>query len=282
MTYYIATRADWSAMNEYLGYQPGRGVSRLNQKMSQTLRRAAMALGIKQNTKQGGRLEFYSVSEADYNKLADPEERFMNTLGGSESIRPLAYLKAQELIDTIDRVNASYPGRMDYKTHCKYEAEMLKSVSSLLTPLEADVKTVRAVKPPLAKNPYKVGDYICYDWAYGAPKAFRDYANVRVSRVSDTYVWLEVMRFKNKDWTVWSNTRSAVLHFNQVDSYGADAHCQDDHGHFIPFEGNESQLEWVPITDYKGKPVRRRWDQVGKGHSDSTKAGYCYSYHSRD
>ena len=278
MAYYIATRASFTDMETALGHR----VSRLNQKMAATLRKAAMALDIKQNTKDGGRLEFYSVSDSDYTRLTDPQEKFMNLLTGAEGIRPLASLVEADLDRAIKDVNSRYTGRMDYRTHQKYLGELKRTVGAALVKLEQDVKTQREVKPKLGQNPYKVGDLFTSDWEYSAPEEFRHYANCRVARATDAYVWLEYINFKDEMGVrgCWSNTDSVKSAFKNAKTYGKSSQWEN-HGHFIPLADNEHALTWLPVKDYKGRLIRQRWDKVAgyriKHLGKTGEVGYCYS-----
>lgn len=277
--YYIATRASFKEMESAVGAR----VSRLNQKMATTLRQAAMALDIKQKTKSGGRLEFYSVDQNGYDMLTDAKNKMFAVLKGADNVRPLAVLRQADLVSAINGVNAKYSGRMDYATHRKYLAELKQATGALLTKLEADVQPAREIKARLAPNPFKVGDLLTADWEYSAPVEFRDYANKRVARVSDTYVWLEYVCFKEHLGVTgaWSNTDSAAQAFNAVKTYGEAKHWDSTHGHFIPLEGNEDSLEWRPAQDHKGRLVRHRWDKVTgyrvRNLGQTGQAGYCYS-----
>jgi hypothetical protein len=278
MTYYIATRASFADMESALGHR----VARLNQKMSATLRQAAMTLDIKQKTKDGGRLEFYSVSDSDYARLTDPEEKFMMLLGGSDGVRPLASLVESDLNKAITDINGRYTGRMDYSTHQKYLKELKQATGALLTKLDQDVKPVRELKPKLAANPYQVGDLFSADWEHSAPTEFKNYADCRVARVSKAYVWLERICFKDTAGVSgnWSNTDSAKRAFKNVKSYGSSSQWEN-HGHFIPLADNSHVLEWRALKDYKGQLVRQRWDKVAsycvKPLGQSGEVGYCYS-----
>lgn len=137
--YYIATRATFSEMESAVGSRVGR----LNQSMATTLRQAAMSLDIKQKTKDGGRLEFYSVDQAGYDMLTDTKNKIIAVLKNSPNVRPLAWLNRDELGQTIDSINAKYGRRMDYATHCKYLAELKQATGALLHKLEDDVKAER-------------------------------------------------------------------------------------------------------------------------------------------
>ena len=181
MSYYIATRASHSEMVQAVGHRVGR----LNQKMAATLRKAAMGLGIKQKTKEGGRLEFYSVSDSDYARLTDPEEKFMASLEGAGNVRPLACLVEEEMSKAIDAVNAKYSRRMPRDVFRKYEAELEQAVAGLLTKLEEDVKPVRPKKPKNTNvHGVKVGDLIEIHERYSYGRGML----VRVTKVSDSSV----------------------------------------------------------------------------------------------
>ena len=277
--FYIATRADFNEMHSVVGTR----VTRLNQKMATTLRQAAMKLDIRQKTKDGGRLEFYCVDQAGFEQLTDSKHKLFALLKGQPNVRPLAWLKRDNLTQAINTVNAKYTGGMDYRTHQKYLAELKATTGALLTKLEEDVKAERPVKPKLAPNPFKVGDLLSANWEYSAPKEFTNLANCRVARTTDAYVWLEFIGFKDLvgiTHNVWSNTDSVRSRFPDALTYGS-AGQWENHGHFIPLSGNEDALGWFPSTDHKGRLVRQRWDKVAgyrnKPVPDTTPVGYCYS-----
>lgn len=279
--FYIATRADFSEMTAVVGP----GVRRLNQKMAVTLRQAAMALDIKQKTKDGGRLEFYTVDQNGFDQLTDSKHKLFSVLQGKPQVRPLAWLKTSELTTAIKNVNAKacYAGGMDYRTHQKYLSELKATTGALLTKLEADVVAQRPVKPKLAPNPYQVGDLFSANWEYSAPKEFELLSNCRVARTSDSYVWLEFIGFKDHmgvTHNVWSNTDSVKSTFPNALTYGTSSQWEN-HGHFIPLAGNEHHLAWFPVKDHKGRLVRYRWDKVAgyrvKPVPADTAVGYCYS-----
>lgn len=276
--YYVATRASFKEMETAVGARVGR----LNQKMAATLRKAAMKLDIRQNTRDGGRLEFYSVDQSGYDMLTDGKTKMFAILKGAPNVRPLAYLVEQDMNAAIDAVNKKYGGRMDYATHRKYMTELKNTTGALLVKLEPDVKTVRESRPKLGPNPYRVGDLFTANWEYSAPKEFRDYANCRVARATDAYVWLEYVNFKD---TVgvrgsWSNTDSARTAFDNVESYGTSSQWEN-HGHFIPLKHNAGVLDWFPVKDYKGRLIRHRWDKVAgyrvRHLGQTGEVGYCYS-----
>jgi hypothetical protein len=270
MSYYIATRASHSQMVNAVGHKVGR----LNQSMAGTLRRAAMALGIKQTTREGGRLEFYSVSESDYARLTDPEEKFMASLEGAGSVRPLASLLVADLNKAIDTVNAKYPGRMDYSTHQKYLLELKTTTGSLLTKLEEDVKVVKPKKPKNTNvHNVKVGDLIEIHERYSYGRGML----VRVTKVSDSSVWWE--KFGPGPMGYWANAKSAKLHFKNVEvEYDLG---QDGSKFFIPYAGNEHLFNTV-VKEYgkdAGKIITgmRRWSGYEK-----PLAGYTHDYTPRD
>jgi len=156
-----------------------------------------------------------------------------------------------------------------------------------LVKLEQDVKTQREVKPKLGKNPYKVGDLFTADWEYSAPDEFDNYANCRVARATDAYVWLEYINFKDEMGVrgCWSNTDSVKNVFKNAKTYGKSGQFEN-HGHFIPLADNEHALAWFPVKDYKGRLVRQRWDKVAgyriKHLGQTGEVGYCYSTTPRD
>ena len=169
--FYIATRANHTAMESATGQRVGR----LNQKMATTLRRGAMKLGIKQSTREGGRLEFYSVDQSGFDLLCDPKNKLFAVLKGSVNVRPLAYLKQKDMVSAINTVNAKYGRSMDRATFAKYNRELEAATDSLLTKLEEDVKVVK----PKPTNPgYRVGDWISHhEWRTSYP--------AQITRITD-------------------------------------------------------------------------------------------------
>jgi hypothetical protein len=161
--FYIATRANHKDMASATGQRVGK----LNQKMATTLRRGAQKLGIKQNTRDGGRLEFYSVDQSGFDMLCDPKNKLFAVLKGAVNVRPLAYLKQKDMVSAINTVNARYTTRMDRATFAKYNRELEEATDSLLTKLEDDIKVTKLK----SANPgFKVGDMITHhDWRNSMP-----------------------------------------------------------------------------------------------------------------
>jgi hypothetical protein len=161
--FYIATRASHTAMASATGQRVGR----LNQKMATTLRRGAMKLGIKQNTRDGGRLEFYSVDQSGFDMLCDPKNKLFAVLKGAVNVRPLAYLKQKDMVSAINAVNAKYGRSMDRATFAKYNRELEAATDNLLTKLDEDVKVAK----PKPTNPgFAVGDWISHgEWRTSYP-----------------------------------------------------------------------------------------------------------------
>lgn len=271
MSYYIATRASHNEMVQAVGKRVGR----LNQKMAASLRRAAMGLGIKQKTKEGGRLEFYSVSNEDYARLTDPEEKFLATLEGAGSVRPLASLVEEDMTTAIRAVNAKYPRSMPRDVFRKYEAELEQAVAGLLTKLEEDVKVVKPTKPKNTNvHGVKVGDLIEVHGRYSYGRG--DF--VRITKVSDSSFWWE--KFGPGTDGFWANAKSAKTTFKNVvvkrdDGYGGTEF-------FIPYAGNEHLFNTVRYASHSkdaGKIITgmNRWSGYEK-----PLAGYTYDYTPRD
>ena len=126
-SYYIGTRAKWDEINNVLG----QNVPRLNQKLSKSIRTAVMKKGIKK-TEQGVRLEFYSVSNGDFDKLIKKQ---------NASVRPLARVDEELLTKTLTDVNNKYGGRMDFHTHRKYLRELAEGFDKCVEIVGDDLNT---------------------------------------------------------------------------------------------------------------------------------------------
>lgn len=238
--FYIATRANHKDMESATGQRVGR----LNQKMAATLRRGAMKLGIKQSTRDGGRLEFYSVDQSGFDMLCDPKNKMFAVLKGSPNVRPLAYLKQKDMVSAINAVNAKYNSRMDRATFAKYNKELETATDSLLTKLEDDVKKQK----PKHTNPgFRVGDWITHhEWRSSLP--------AQITRITDAgyqyrvYVpRTRVPRMKGiADW---------VKQFVGGEGWGDDW----DGSVKIPFQANRDFF-----VEVDGKAVSRRWSTMSR------------------
>ena len=91
-TYYIGTRAKWNDIGDVLGRDD---VARLNQGLSKSIRTSVMKSGIKK-TEQGARLEFYSVSNDEFDKLMKEQDT---------RVRPLVRVDEELLNKTLTDVN---------------------------------------------------------------------------------------------------------------------------------------------------------------------------------
>jgi len=241
--YYIATRANHTDMASATGQRVGR----LNQKMAATLRKAAMGLGIKQNTRDGGRLEFYSVDQSGFDMLSDPKNKMFAVLKGATNVRPLAYLDSDKLGTTINEVNARYSRRMDRATFAKYERDLEQATGSLLTKMEDDV---RAEKPKSQNPGFKVGDMITHsDWRTTYPAVI-----TKITAAGYQYQiyipYINTYRCKDvKDWVKGALDSG----LKKVEGWGDDW----DGNVKIPFAANKS---WFKLV---AKKYNRRWSTMG-------------------
>ena len=150
--FYIGSRNGWDTINKAAG---GR-VGKLNGKMTDTLASVAMKQGIKK-TQLGKKLEFYGVNKEQLDRLVDPATAFMLKLGDGVDFRPLITVDGAKMTSGLNKVNSQYSGRMDYKTHQKYLADLFKAVEDSVFKINEDTKTQKKTY----SNPgYKVGDHI--------------------------------------------------------------------------------------------------------------------------
>ena len=84
-----------------------------------------MDKGIKQSTRAGGRLEFYTVSEEAKNRII-------------KDASTLAIMAENDLGDLYKNVNASYPRRLDYDTANRYKEELRARMANIVTVVGAD------------------------------------------------------------------------------------------------------------------------------------------------
>lgn len=274
---YIGTRVDWNELNDTLN----RSVSRLNQSLTKSLRTIAMNKGIKK-TEQGRRLDLYSVSQEE-----------LNTLMKNEKVRPLVKVDSKKLTDGLEKVNASYPRRMDYDTSKKYNKDLNEVLTSSLDVIGTD--TNKRAKPTKQtwKNPYKVGDWVdtSNQYSYTATgktlamqKMRKEHDELRllsdaarVYRVTDKSYWIEVPVLKEAPEGV-SNWKWAAARFdNLIIAKGCDSEYQHDHDWTIPYEGNEDAIRFVKCK----MPIR-----VSEFESEYPKTteyqGYRSEYTQRD
>jgi hypothetical protein len=275
--YYIGCRCSFSEMEKVVGNK----VSRLNQKMSERIRRVAMDMGIKKNTKDGGRLEFYLVDEDAFNNLTLPSMMTYVALKADTDYRPLVAVDRELMATAIETINAQYGHQgMDYKTYNKYNADLTKAVMSSVVKIQDDKVAERKQQPKLGPNPYNVGDLLTYErWKYR--DGWENHANTRVARATSAYVWLEVLTTIHGPWY---NTQTAVEHFLNVKHYGnLDDQTWTEHGHFIPLKHNPTNLVWQPVLK------KYRWDKLirwtkssaGKDHTgvdNKAEVGVCYHH----
>ena len=127
-TYYIGTRAKWNDIGDVLGRDD---VVRLNQGLSKSIRTSVMKSGIKK-TEQGARLEFYSVSNDEFDKLMKEQDT---------RVRPLVRVDEELLNKTLTDVNNKYGGRMDYDTHRKYKIELAEGFDKCVEIIGDDLNT---------------------------------------------------------------------------------------------------------------------------------------------
>jgi hypothetical protein len=252
--FYIATRASHTDMTSATGQRVGK----LNQKMATTLRRGAMKLGIKQNTRDGGRLEFYSVDQSGFDMLCDPKNKLFAVLKGAVNVRPLAYLREKDMVSAISTVNAKYGRRMDHATFAKYSRELEAATDSLLTKLEEDVKVAK----PKPTNPgFAVGDWISHDeWRTSYPAQI-----VKITAAGYQYqVYVPrrpVPREGAADW---------VKQFDGASGCGGAWDGKVE----IPYQANREFFEPVP------KLVNRRWSSMSPFEKPGqTDVDYTTSWH---
>jgi hypothetical protein len=162
--YYIASRNDWGTITKVAG---GR-VSKLNNRMAETLRSVAMKQGIKK-TQLGKKLEFYSVDKEQLDRLVDPTTPFMLKLTDGTDFRPLLTVDGAKMTLGLQTVNNQYGGRMDSATHRKYLNDLFKAVEDSVFKVNEDVK----IEKKAYSNPgYKVGDMICHNEGYNSYESF--------------------------------------------------------------------------------------------------------------
>jgi hypothetical protein len=137
--FYIGTRSNWNTMNDVAGTS----VSKLNTRMSETIRSAALKQGIKK-TQDGKKLEFYLVSEEQLQKLTNPATATLAALKHGADWHPLIAVDKDIMVAAISQVNAKYGNRMPRDVFAKYNAELLAGVESAVVKLAEDKKVARA------------------------------------------------------------------------------------------------------------------------------------------
>lgn len=281
----------------------GRSPAYLNQGMSQHLRSACLALGIKK-TEQRKRLDFYIVTADEYEKLTDEHQRVLNKLVDGANVHHLVKIDKDQLSQVIKQVNAKFgSGGMKPEEYAKYKLKMSEAIQKIVEVTGKDKNTrVEAAKKPA--NPYKAGDILKLQWyrLMSIPGQDKNnpvpYANTRISWAGKRMVEIERLVPKCKD-NFWSNTATAMSFFNNVISWGMPSdgrpmYAGDPHGHFVPLLGNEDQLEWKPVVRYNWKteeykPVRQEWtrfadrnypdyDKYLDRKTDKPVLGYYYNY----
>jgi hypothetical protein len=151
--FYIGTRSDWNTMSAVAESS----VAKLNPRMSETIRSAAMKQGIKK-TQDRKKLEFYLVSEEQFKKLTSPATATLVALKHGKDWHPLIAVDKDIMTDAIQKVNAKYGNRMPRDVFAKYNAELQTAVESAVVKLAEDKKLSR---PKHYNNQnIKVGDII--------------------------------------------------------------------------------------------------------------------------
>ena len=217
---YIGTRAAFDDLNTVLD----RSIGRLNQRMSETLRTVAKKQGIKK-TEQGARLDFYAVTKDEMDKLCNAKLQMLETLKGSQSVRPLIAVDADKMTDGIDATNSRYQGGMDHATHRKYLRELEQAVEDSVVKIGEDLNTRK--KTERCSHDYAVGDWISIYGDYGY-----FVGNARISRVTKASYWYEMAEIWGSGF---HNFESARELFNNVKG---ESYCQE-WDFTIPYEGNE-------------------------------------------
>jgi hypothetical protein len=230
-TYYIGTRAKWNDIGDVLGRDD---VARLNQGLSKSIRTSVMKSGIKK-TEQGARLEFYSVSNDEFDKLMKEQDT---------RVRPLVRVDEELLNKTLTDVNNKYGGRggsMDYDTHRKYKIKLAEGFDKCVEIIGDDLNTRKKPDKLNGKNPYKVGDWISVSGRYGHFEG-----NARISRITDKSYWYEFC--VPKEGKPFNNWDYAKTNYNNVEG-GGEAIYHQEWDFTIPYEGNEDKLTFEPEGD---------------------------------
>lgn len=279
-SFYIGTRADWTDMNN----QVGRSVSRLNEKLSKDLRKIAMEKGIKQ-TEQGQKLLFYNVSQDE-----------LSILMANPTVRPLVKVNQQMMSDALNKVNSSYPRRMDHNLFAKYSKDLQVAMTNCLEVIGTDTNKRSQRQEHNWSNPYKVGDWVdtSNQYSYHATgitnamnKARKEHFGnervllsdcARVYRVSDKSYWIEVPVIKHNPEGA-SNYHWAAAHFPNVILEKGDPtrNMQQNWDWTIPYEGNEDAFYFIQCKT----PIRV--SEFESKYSNTVKhGGYRSEYTQRD
>ena len=145
--YYIGIRLHSSEMAKV----NGGNTAQLNTSMSSTLGSAAMGMGIKK-TQSGKSLNFFPVSESDYEFFTSESSKSFIPLSHSIDWWPLISVDKDMMMDILDSVNKKYGNRMDRETHKKYQSELIEALTPCLTKLNEDKVIPR--KPPRRTRHY--------------------------------------------------------------------------------------------------------------------------------
>jgi hypothetical protein len=230
-TYYIGTRAKWNDIGDVLGRDD---VARLIQGLSKSIRTSVMKSGIKK-TEQGARLEFYSVSNDEFDKLMKEQDT---------RVRPLVRVDEELLNKTLTDVNNKYGGRMDYDTHKKYKIELAEGFDKCVEIIGDDLNTRKKPTTFKGKNPYKVGDWIRkYD-------GYSSSYNCRITRTSDKSVWVEVPLLNGCSWREGGFLEAQRICKNVI-GWEEDIYRQE-YEWAVPYEGNEEHFIFKDVK----KPIR--------------------------
>ena len=129
---YIGVRLSFEEIRTLLN----RSVSRLNNSMSEHIRSVALERGLNK-TLRGRRLEFYVVTEEEYNKLISPK---MKTWAGLKNVdfRPLICVDRSQSQQVVANVNSQYPSRMNSELFRKYQKQMREELSLCVEILDND------------------------------------------------------------------------------------------------------------------------------------------------
>ena len=245
---YIGTRANFNDINTALG----RSVSRLNQRMSDTLRTIAMKQGIKK-TEQRARLEFFSVNKEELDKLCSEKHQMLETLKGNQPLRPLIAVDTDKMNAGIQDTNSRYNGRMDSATHRKYLRELEQAVEDAVVKIGEDLN--RRKRADLGTHDYAVGDWISVIGNYG-----RFIGHARITRVTKASYWYEVASIYNDRF---SNYKTAVSMFENVTGWSSGMEWDFT----IPYAGNEEAFTFA-------KPRMARASARSYGNPSKVEPGY--------
>jgi hypothetical protein len=245
---YIGTRAEYKDINTALG----RSVSRLNQRMSDTLRSIARKQGIKK-TEQRARLEFYSVNKEELDKLCSEKHQMLISLKGNQPLRPLIAVDADKMNAGIVETNSRYNGRMDSDTHHKYLKELEQAVEDSVVKIGEDLNIRKRAES--GTHDYAVGDWI---EVYGDYGFF--FGHARITRVTKASYWYELASIYNGRF---NNYNTAVSMFKNVTGWNRD----QEWDFTIPYKGNEEAFTF-------GLTKRARGSARPYGNPNKVEPGY--------